>query len=146
MHFNMNYFTSVKSNPFLIDIALLIVRIILGFSMLSHGYPKLQMLLSGDEIKFFDFLGMGPKISLILTVFAEFVCSIFVILGLFTRWATFFLAFTMLIAVLVVHGPDGFDKKELGLLYLSILLLLFTFGPGKYSVDGMISNRRKSDW
>ncbi len=114
--------------------------------MLSHGYPKLQMLLSGDEIKFFDFLGMGPKISLILTVFAEFVCSIFVILGLFTRWATFFLAFTMLIAVLVVHGPDGFDKKELGLLYLSILLLLFTFGPGKYSVDGMISNRRKSDW
>ncbi len=142
----MNYFTSVKSNPFLSDFALLIVRVFVGFAMLSHGYPKLQMLLSGDEIKFFDFLGMGAKFSLVLTIFAEFVCSIFLILGLFTRWATFFLIFTMAIAVLLVHGADPFEKREMGLLYLGIYLLIFTFGPGKFSIDGMISSRKKSDW
>ena len=75
----MTYFNS-KTNLLLIDIVLLIVRLFVGFAMLSHGFPKLQMLLEGGDIKFFDFLGLGPKISLILTVFAEFVCSIFLIL------------------------------------------------------------------
>ena len=142
----MNYFTSVKSTPYLKDIVLLFVRIFVGFAMLSHGFPKLQFLLSGDEIKFFDFLGMGEKFSLILAVFAEFVCSIFLILGLFTRWASFFLIFTMIIAGLVKHGADPFQMKELSLVYLCIYLLIFTFGPGKYSVDGMISRKKKSDW
>lgn len=142
----MNYFTSVKSTPYLKDIALLIVRIAVGFAMLSHGFPKLQLLMSGEEIKFFDFVGLGPKISLILTIFAEFVCSIFIILGLFTRWAAFFLIFTMAIAILMVHGADPFEKKELGTLYLSIFLLIFAIGPGKYSVDAMISHRKKSEW
>lgn len=114
--------------------------------MLSHGFPKLQLLMSGEEIKFFDFVGLGPKISLILTIFAEFVCSIFIILGLFTRWAAFFLIFTMAIAILMVHGADPFEKKELGTLYLSIFLLIFAIGPGKYSVDAMISHRKKSEW
>lgn len=114
--------------------------------MLSHGFPKLQQLLSGEEIQFFNFLGLGQKFSLILTVFAEFVCSIFIILGLFTRFAVFFLIVTMAVAGLVVLGADTFDKRETSLLYLSVYLLLFAFGPGKYSIDAMISKRQESNW
>ena len=142
----MNYFTSTKTNPYLVDIALLLVRIFVGFAMLSHGFPKLQQLMSGEEIQFFDFLGLGQKFSLILAVFAEFVCSIFLILGLFTRPAIFFLLITMAVAGLIVHCSDEFSKRENSLLYLSVFLLLFAFGPGKYSVDGMISSRRDSKW
>ena len=142
----MNYFTSTKSNPVITDFFLLVVRIFIGFAMLSHGFPKLQQLLSGQEIQFFDFLGLGQKFSLILAVFAEFVCSIFLILGLFTRPAILFLLITMAIAGLVVHGSEEFAKREMSLLYLSVFLLLFTFGPGKYSVDGMISKRRETKW
>lgn len=142
----MNYFTSTKTNPHLVNIGLLLVRVFVGFAMLSHGFPKLQHLLSGQEIQFFDFLGLGQRFSLILAVFAEFVCSIFLILGLFTRPAIFFLLITMAVAGLVVHGSDEFAKRELSLLYLSVFLLLFTFGPGKYSVDGMISKQKESKW
>ena len=143
----MNYLISTKSNPRLVDIVLLVIRIFVGFAMLSHGFPKLQQLLSGEEIKFFDFLGLGPKISLILTVFAEFVCSIFIILGLFTRFAVFFLVITMAVAGFVVHGGDAFDKKEVSLLYLSIYLLLMAFGPGRFSIDHLITKRREtSNW
>ncbi|MCQ4034821.1 DoxX family protein [Kaistella montana] len=143
----MNYLTSTKSNPLLIDIILLVIRIFIGFAMLSHGFPKLQQLFSGEEIKFFDFLGLGPKVSLILTVFAEFVCSIFIILGLFTRFAVFFLVFTMAVAGLVVHSGDPFEKKEASLLYLSIYLLILGFGPGRYSIDHLITKRREtSNW
>lgn len=143
----MSYLTSVKTNAVINDAALLLVRIFVGFAMLTHGYPKLQMLLSGEEIQFFDFLGLGAKFSLILVVFAEFVCSIFLILGLFTRWAAFFIFVTMAIAAFVVHSADGFDKREMSLLYLSIYLLIMTFGAGKLSVDGMISKRKEnSGW
>ncbi|EJL73121.1 DoxX family protein [Chryseobacterium populi] len=142
----MNYINS-NSNSVVRDIILLIVRVFIGFAMLSHGFPKLQMLLEGGDIKFFDFIGLGPKISLILTVFAEFVCSILLILGLFTRIALGFLIFTMIIAVSMVHGADPFDKMELGLTYLSIYLLLIAFGAGKISVDHMIEKRKRaSDW
>ncbi len=142
----MNYFTSTKSNPYIADIILLVVRVFIGFAMLSHGFPKLQQLFSGEEIHFYDFLGMGQKLSLIFAVFAEFVCSIFIILGLFTRIAVFFLIITMFVAGLVVHSSDSFAKREMSLLYLSVYLLLFAFGPGKFSVDYQIAKRRESDW
>ena len=142
----MNYFTSTKSNPLIIDIVLLVTRIFVGFAMLSHGYPKLQDLLSGEEIQFFSFLGLSDKTSLILAVFAEFVCSIFIILGLFTRFAVFFLIITMAVAGLIVHGGDPFQKREASLLYLSVYLMLFAFGPGKYSIDAMIGRKREPGW
>ncbi|KQS92361.1 DoxX family protein [Chryseobacterium sp. Leaf394] len=140
-------YQNLKTNPLILDIVLLVVRLFIGFAMISHGYPKLQTLIDGGDIKFFDFLGLGPKISLGLTVFAEFVCSIFIILGLFTRIAAGFLLFTMSVAAFVVHGEDPFDKRESSLLYLSIYVIIITLGAGRFSVDGMIEKRRRSsDW
>lgn len=142
----MNYSNS-NSNPIFRDIILLIVRVFIGFAMLSHGFPKLQMLLEGGKIEFYDFLGLGPQISLILTIVAEFVCSILLILGLFTRIALGFLIFTMVIAAFVVHGADPFEKRELAFIYLSVYLLLMAYGAGKISVDHMIEKRKRaSDW
>ncbi|MCD9616155.1 DoxX family protein [Chryseobacterium gleum] len=142
----MNYNNS-NSGSIPKDIVLLVVRVFVGFAMLSHGFPKLQMLLEGGKIEFFDFMGLGPQISLILTVFAEFVCSILLILGLFTRVALGFLIFTMIIAGFIVHGADPFEKRELALVYLSVYLLLMVIGAGKVSVDHMIEKRKRaSDW
>lgn len=142
----MNYFTSTRSNPLLIDIVLLVTRIFVGFAMLSHGFPKLQELLSGQEIQFFNFLGLSDRTSLILAVFAEFVCSIFIILGLFTRFAVIFLIITMAVAGLIVHGGDPFQKRETSLLYLSVYLMFFAIGPGKYSIDYMIGRKKENSW
>lgn len=142
----MNYFNS-NSSSVPKDIILLAVRVFVGFAMLSHGFPKLQMLLEGGKIEFFDFIGLGPTVTLVLTVIAEFVCSILLILGLFTRISLGFLIFTMAIAAFVVHGADPFEKKEMSLVYLSVYLLLMVFGAGKVSVDHMIEKRKRaSDW
>jgi putative oxidoreductase len=142
----MNYFQS-NSSSLPKDIVLFAVRVFVGFSMLSHGFPKLQMLLEGGKIEFFNFIGLGPLVTLVLTVIAEFVCSILLILGLFTRVSLGFLIFTMAIAAFVVHGADLFEKRELSLIYLSVYLLLMAFGAGKISVDHMIEKRKRaSDW
>lgn len=142
----MNYTSSTNSDSVVKDIALLVVRVFIGFAMLSHGFPKLQMLIDGKS-DFYNFLGMGPQLSLGLTVFAEFVCSIFLILGLFSRIALGFLIFTMVIAGFVVHSPDPFAKQEMSLVYLAVYLLLMVFGVGKISVDYMIEKRKRAnDW
>lgn len=142
MNYNHSNWSSIPK-----DIVLFAVRVFVGFAMLSHGFPKLQMLLAGGKIEFFDFMGLGSQVSLILTVFAEFVCSILLILGLFTRVSLGFLIFTMVIAAFMVHGADPFEKREMALVYLSVYLLLMVIGAGKVSVDHMIERRKRaSDW
>jgi len=124
----------------------LAVRVFIGFAMLSHGFPKLQMLIEG-KTDFYNFLGMGPQITLVLTVFAEFVCSILLILGLFSRIALGFLIFTMTIAGFVIHLNEPFERQEMSLVYLSIYLMLLVFGVGKFSVDHLIEKRKRAnDW
>lgn len=118
---------------------LLVLRVSIASFMIVHGYQKLGWLMAGGEIQFGDPVGVGMTASLYLTVFAEFFCSIFLLLGLGTRLATIPLIITMLVAVFIVHAPDGFDKKELGLHYLLVYVFLLVSGPGKYSIDHIIS-------
>lgn len=143
----MNFLTSIKSYSRINDFILLAVRLFVGFGMISHGFPKLMKFSSGEPIEFYNFLGLGAEFSLGFCIFIEVVCSIFVILGLFSRVAlSFLLALTAFIA-LIVHGADPFSKQEMSLLYLCIYSILMAFGPGIYSVDGLISQKRaNSGW
>ena len=72
---------SVKYSEDLMHVGLLAFRGMVSVMMLTHGLPKLERLVAGGEIIFPDPLGVGSFFSLLLVVFAEFVCSLFVILG-----------------------------------------------------------------
>lgn len=123
--------------------ALLIFRVLAGGFMLTHGIPKLQRLFSGEEIKFADPYGLGPEVSFVLVIFAEFLCSILVIMGLLTRLAVIPLMITMATAVIFAHADDPFGVKEKPLLFLLIFGLLFVFGSGRYSVDRQLEKRSR---
>jgi putative oxidoreductase len=137
----MKRFLTTSYNKNILDIWLLLLRFSIGVAMLTHGLPKLGMLFSGDEVMFIDPLGLGMTISLILVVFAEFFCSILLIVGFGTRLSSIVLIFTMFIAVFVFHAGDPFVKKELGLIYMLIYINILVLGAGKFSVDKLISKR-----
>lgn len=118
-----------------VDIGLVIFRIGISCLMLTHGIPKLIRFFGSEEIAFGDPIGLGMMTSFTLAVFAEFLCSILIIVGLGTRLAAIPLMITMLVAALIVHWPDGFGRQELPLLYFFGYLLLFFTGSGKYSLD-----------
>jgi putative oxidoreductase len=122
-------------------LALLLFRILVACLMLTHGFPKLQRLFSGEPIQFLDPYGLGATTSFILATFAEFVCSILVILGLATRLATIPIMITMLTAVIFAHANDPFGVKEKPLLFFVCFAFLFLIGAGKYSVDNSLSRR-----
>jgi putative oxidoreductase len=116
------------------NLGVFVLRIGLGILMLTHGFPKFEKLLSGDT-SFGNPIFIGEELSLILTVFAEFICSILLIVGFLTRPAVFFLAFTMAVAAFIVHGDDEIGRQEKSLLYLAGYICLLFTGPGKYSID-----------
>lgn len=121
------------------DFALLLLRTITSaFMLLAHGLPKLNRLFSSGEISFSDPLGIGTFSSLALATFSEFLCSIFIILGLFTRASLLPLIITMFVAGFVHHGADPFAQKEKALLFLLIFVFLFITGPGRYSLSRII--------
>ncbi len=134
---------STKMNPGSLDFVLLLVRIAVAVFMLTHGYPKLMRLFSGEEIRFADPFGLGMTFSLVLVVFAEFFCSVLIGFGLGTRLATIPLIITMLVAAFISHGADPFGKKEMALLYLVIYIFLLFTGSGKFSFDYLISRKPK---
>lgn len=124
-----------------IDFAVLLLRLVAGGCMLTHGWGKLNKLFGDDPIQFADPLGVGVTASLALTVFAEVLCALFLIVGFATRLSAIPLIITMLVAAFVVHANDGFGKQELPLLYAINYLVIAISGAGKYSVDQLIFKR-----
>jgi putative oxidoreductase len=120
------------------DAGLLVLRILSGaFMLFGHGLSKLKAF--GEKFHTFsDPLGVGHETSYLLTVFSEFFCSILLIVGLFTRFASVTLIITMLIAAFVIHSDDPWNKQEFALLYVIPCLALIISGPGKYSLDRKI--------
>lgn len=126
------------SLPNQVSLAVLILRLSFGFLMIPHGYDKMQEFLKGNSTDFPDPLHISPMISHGLTVFAEFFCSILLVLGLFTRPALIILIGCMAIVSFSIHGADPLGDKEHALLYLFAYLSIFLTGAGKYSIDAKI--------
>ncbi|QNL48896.1 DoxX family protein [Olivibacter sp. SDN3] len=129
---------SATYNRLSLDLATLLLRVGFGILMIpNHGYAKL---LSYAERKdqFMDFMGFGGPFSLGLTIFSEFFCSILLILGLCTRLATIPLIITVLV-ILSVHQWEIFGKHELVPAFLIGYLTILMLGPGKYSLDWLIT-------
>jgi putative oxidoreductase len=117
------------------DLGLLAIRLLSGGMMLTHGIPKFDRLFGEGPVKFADPFGLGPEISLGMVLFAEVGCSLLVMLGFKTRWATLPLLFTMLMASFYAHAADPFSDKELSLLFFTLFLSVLISGGGRYSVD-----------
>lgn len=127
------------------DLGLLVLRIGMGLALLPHGLSKVSMLFSGNEIHFYNFLGLGPSISLVLATLAEAACSILVVVGLKTRWVAMPVVFTMFIAGHIANHGNPWARKELATAYLIGFLAIAIMGAGRYSLDSLIGSKKKTE-
>jgi putative oxidoreductase len=126
--------TNYSSGMF--NTALFFIRLVFGILMMKHGYDKLVHF-AEMKTSFINFMGLGSTISLLLVVFAEFFCGLFIVIGLFTRLASVPIIICMSVALFKVHNADFFGKGEMAALYLGAFLAILLIGPGKASVDGI---------
>jgi len=122
--------------------ALFILRLIAGSAMMLHGWPKIQKPTTwmGDAM---------PGALQALAAVAEFGGGIAWILGLLTPAASLGLLGVMTVAVTMVHFPKGDpfvapgkSSWELAALYWGLALYLLLAGPGRFSLDYLIFQRR----
>ncbi|MBB3019224.1 putative oxidoreductase [Microvirga lupini] len=87
--------------------AALILRITLGVLFLAHAGLKVFVFTPAGAAQFFGSLGLPPALAY-LTIAAETLGGIALILGFFTRWVSLALIPILLGAIVFVHGPAGF--------------------------------------
>jgi putative oxidoreductase len=120
---------------------LAVLRIITALLFMEHGL-----------MKFFGFpapMGGGGSLPPLFLVAAslETIGPPLLVLGLFTRPVAFLLSGEMAVAYFMAHAPRSFypvlNGGEPPILYCFIFLYLVFVGPGAFSIDGMITSRRR---
>ena len=124
------------------SLALLIFRVGVGAALMTHGYGKLLRLIDGN-IWGRSHLFFSEEVSFALITFAEFFCALFVLLGVGTRIFTIPLIYAFIIIVFDAHIDDPFSKMEKGFLFLVSYSSIFLLGPGKFSIDYLLSKKLK---
>ena len=119
------------------DLGLLLLRIGIGIAFIAHGYPKLFMGGAAGLAKGLAAAGIpGGVFAAYLAGIVEFIGGIALVLGIFFRPLTVFLALTMMVALTFhLNLGDPFVKYshalESGILFIALIFI----GPGKFSID-----------
>ena len=124
-----------------VSFILLAVRVFFGLLFFIHGLDKMMNFSTLSET-FPSVLGFGSYMTLMLAIFTEFCCSLFLITGLLQRIILIPMIISMAVAFFVVHDamlPEG----ELALIYLIVFIILYITGPGRYSIDYVIDSKVK---
>ncbi len=132
-----------RFNQKYLNATILLIRICIGVFMLTHGIPKFARFFADDPVSFIDPFGIGEVATLALVVFAEVLCSIFIILGLLTRVAAITLVINMAVASFLVHAGEAFSDKELALMYLVVYIIILATGGGRFSIDHYLYSKRR---
>ena len=126
-----------------------LLRVVVGCAFFMHGQQKLFQMGVGGVGGFFASLGIpAPELAAVVVSIVETVGGLALILGVLTRLVGVLLAADMLVAMLVVHRPNGFYAGDGGIELVLVLgaaaLALAITGPGALAVDTLLPVRRGS--
>lgn len=117
------------------NIAVLLIRVTFGLLLLiNYGIDKLKHFAEKQQ-SFGDPLHIGHMPSLMLVLFAEVFCTVFIVLGLFTRIMAIPVVINFAVIVFLVHKSYAGNGQAPVLFFVAFLSILL-MGPGKYSIDG----------
>ncbi len=120
------------------EIALNLLRIIMGFLFMPHGAQKMFGVLGKKAESVFTLHGAAGPL--------EFIGGLMILIGLWTRPTAFVCSGLMAVAYWITWGHLGFwpilNGGELATIYCFVLLFLSANGGGEFSVDGWLKKRR----
>ncbi|HJU76015.1 MAG TPA: DoxX family protein [Gemmatimonadaceae bacterium] len=129
-----------------LDLALMLLRTVVGAVFILHGWQKLFVLgFEGVTGGFTQMSIPAPEIVARVVPLVEFFGGILLVMGLFTRLAAFLLAMDMLAATMLVHYQAGFflpNGYEFTLTLMGASLAVMLAGPGSFSLDAWLKSRR----
>jgi putative oxidoreductase len=116
----------------MITYGLLVLRVLAGIGILTHGIPKLRDL-KGTQA-WMRSIGF-PSVAGVIAAVVETVGGILLILGVATQWVALVLLLNMLGALIHhVQAKDSFNKMEDAYLYAVIFSVLVLAGGGAWEL------------
>jgi putative oxidoreductase len=151
VHPLVSKFLSVKSHGLTTDLGLLALRVGAFVSLfIKHGIEKITpSSFSEMAPNFPDPAHIGHIPSLLVATGSDAVCSILLVLGLCTRFAGSYVFVVLSTAWIFTHHfmflGKGLEPKhgELIVLYITQSLTLALLGPGKFSLDWLLWNKKE---
>ena len=130
---------------FAVSIALLVLRLALGWIFIFHGAQKCFGVFGGfDLAKFADGLhlpALPPIAWAYLAAYGEFAGGIMVLLGLLGRFGALLIIIIMSVAISTFTGKMGFSGYEFNLALIAQATAILITGPGLISLDALIFRR-----
>jgi putative oxidoreductase len=134
------------------DVALTVLRLVLGVVFFAHGAQKLLGWFGGfgfhGTMGFFEHMGMPAPVAFLI-ICTEFFGGLGLIVGLLTRIAALGIGVEMIGAIFMVHLPNGFFMNWMGtqkgegfeyhLLVIAAAATLLLRGAGAFSLDRTLS-------
>jgi putative oxidoreductase len=128
------------------DRGLLVLRAAIGIVFVMHGWQKLAVFGHDGVTAFLTQAGVPfPSVNAVLITAAELGGGLAMLAGVATRFSALVLAFSMAVAIVTVHLPNGFflpNGMEFALTMLLTNLAVAQTGAGAYSIDAWLSARR----
>ena len=129
----------------MIDVAILILRIVVGIVIVAHGLPKLFWKRKVLDKKWRQDYGF-PIGSVLFTGIVQVAGGLAIIVGVFTQFAALILVLNMLVATYIsiwVHRepfpttPEG-KGWDINFLLIGALVVLILLGDGMLSLMGWL--------
>ena len=125
-----------------------LLRVVTGFILLMHGQQKFFEFGIGGVTGMMTGLGVpAPGLMAIIVSLVELLGGISLIVGAFTRIAALLIAIDLLVALVLVHQPNGFFASNGGVELVLILatagITLALTGPGALAVDSALPVERR---
>jgi len=129
------------------SVALLMVRLILAYGFFEPAKLKWEDI--GAVAEWFGSLGLPlPTLQAYMAATTEASGVVLLTLGLFTRLISIPMMVIMVVAIVTVHLPNGFESGnngfEIPLYYFIMLFVLVTHGAGKISLDWLLFKNKEA--
>ncbi|AKK02686.1 DoxX family protein [Corynebacterium epidermidicanis] len=130
--------------PIVRDGMLLLLRAVLGFMFIAHGWDRFFITgLVETTGQFSAWNVPQPKLSAYLAASTELIGGALLVIGLLTTFVAGVLALLMACALYFVHLPHGIFVTDGGVEYTAVLvvslLVIVVFGSGRASIDEVLS-------
>jgi putative oxidoreductase len=122
-----------------VSMGLLFLRLGAGALLIYSRSGRWPEMIAAWNPSVSDPLGFGGHFHWIFTLFSEAICTLLVMMGMFTRFACIPPLVLSVVAALAMPASTAWSVREGFLLYaLPFFVLSFT-GPGEYSVDSRVA-------
>lgn len=145
-----NFYRSLISfGTYLQPVFLLLLRLFWGAILIEVGLLKFLNITS--IITSFENLGIFfPSFSAYMVAGFELICGVLLLFGFLSRLAAVPLIVIMIVAYATAHAealktmPQNIlvFSEQAPFPFLLLGLIIFCFGPGKYSIDGLIAKKK----